>query len=194
MPVANKTVENNFLAGGGYTIYGGTSPGNPTSHIVIEGNRFGQQYYPLSGQYGPVAYFDPTGAGNIWSGNFWDTTGQGHPLPVTVAPRQCSTPASPARKQRAGDAGGVAGRGDGRSPAHATSSAPVGGPIRARRTAGLLNRPDLVSPIPPNLTNTLGNFFMTECSRRFGAPLLLVGGPEAPPGGRDLPSAETRSR
>jgi hypothetical protein len=81
VPVANKTIENNLLAGGGYTIYGGTSPGNPTSHIAIEGNRFGQQYYPLSGQYGPVAYFAPSGAGNTWSGNFWDTTAKAIPSP-----------------------------------------------------------------------------------------------------------------
>ena len=81
VPVANKTVENNFLAGGGYSIYGGTSPANPTSHIVIEGNRFGQQYYPLGGQWGPVAYFDPTGTGNTWSGNFWDTTAKAIPSP-----------------------------------------------------------------------------------------------------------------
>ena len=79
--VANKTVENNFLAGGGYAIYGGTSPANPTSHIVIEGNRFGQQYYPLGGQWGPVAYFAPAGQGNIWSGNFWDTTAKAIPSP-----------------------------------------------------------------------------------------------------------------
>jgi hypothetical protein len=81
VPVANKTVENNLLAGGGYTIYGGTSPANPTSHIVIEGNRFGQLYYPRSGQYGPGAYFAPTGTGNVWSGNVWDTTGQAIPAP-----------------------------------------------------------------------------------------------------------------
>ena len=81
VPVANKTVENNLLAGGGYTIYGGTSPGNPTSHIVIEGNRFGQIYYPHGGQYGPGAYFAPTGTGNVWSGNVWDTTGQAIPAP-----------------------------------------------------------------------------------------------------------------
>ena len=81
VPVANKTVENNFLAGGGYAIYGGTSPANPTSHIVIEGNRFGQQYYPQSGRYGPVAYFAPAGTGNAWSGNFWDTTAKAIPSP-----------------------------------------------------------------------------------------------------------------
>ena len=45
VPVANKTVENNFLAGGSYTIYGGDALGNPTSNIVIKGNRFGQLYY-----------------------------------------------------------------------------------------------------------------------------------------------------
>jgi Right handed beta helix region len=76
VPVANKTIENNLLAGGGYTIYGGTSPGNPTSNIVIEGNRFGQLYYPKGGQWGPGAYFAPSGKGNVWSGNFWDTTGK----------------------------------------------------------------------------------------------------------------------
>jgi len=73
--VANKTVTNNFFAGGDYAIYGGTGSNNPTSNIVIKGNRFGQQYFPKSGQYGPVAYFDPTGTGNVWSGNVWDTTG-----------------------------------------------------------------------------------------------------------------------
>jgi hypothetical protein len=74
--VANKTVENNFLAGGTYTIYGGDGPNNPTSNIVIENNRFGQLYYPTSGQFGPAAYYATTGTGNVWSGNFWDTTGQ----------------------------------------------------------------------------------------------------------------------
>ena len=78
-PVANKTIKNNFLAGGAYTIYGGAPSGSPTSNIVITGNRFGQNYFPKSGQYGPVAYFDPTGTGNTWSGNIWDTTGQAVP-------------------------------------------------------------------------------------------------------------------
>jgi hypothetical protein len=81
VPVANKTVTNNLLAGGAYTIYGGTALNNPTSNIVIKGNRFGQLYYPLSGQWGPVAYFDSTGTGNVWSGNFWDSTGQAIPSP-----------------------------------------------------------------------------------------------------------------
>jgi hypothetical protein len=75
-PVANKTIKNNLLAGGSYTIYAGAAGGSPTSNIVITGNRFGQNYFPKSGQYGPVAYFDRAGTGNTWSGNIWDTTGQ----------------------------------------------------------------------------------------------------------------------
>ena len=81
MPVANKTIEGNFLAGGSYTVYGGTTSNNTTSNIVIKNNRFGQQYYPMSGQYGPIAYFNPTSSGNAWSGNIWDTTGQTIPAP-----------------------------------------------------------------------------------------------------------------
>ena len=76
VPVANKTIENNFLAGGAYDIYGGAALSNTTSNIVIKNNRFGQLYYPKSGQYGTDAYFVPAAKGNVWSGNTWDTTGQ----------------------------------------------------------------------------------------------------------------------
>ena len=79
-PVANKSVTNNFLAGGSYTIYGGAASGSPTSKIVITGNRFSQRYYAKSGQYGPIVYFG-AGTGNSWSGNIWDTTGQAIPAP-----------------------------------------------------------------------------------------------------------------
>jgi hypothetical protein len=75
-PEANKTIENNFLAGGGYSIYGGDGQGNTTSAIVIKNNQFGQLYYAKGGQFGPDAYFSPTGTGNVWLGNIWDTTGQ----------------------------------------------------------------------------------------------------------------------
>jgi hypothetical protein len=69
--VANKIVANNLLAGGGYSIYGGGARNNRTSNIVIKDNAFGRLYYPKGGRYGPVAYFDRTGTGNVWSGNFW---------------------------------------------------------------------------------------------------------------------------
>ena len=80
-PVANKTIKNNLLAGGSYTIYGGAASASPTSSIIITGNRFAQNYYTKSGQYGPAAYYDPTGAGNTWTANIWDTTTQTIPSP-----------------------------------------------------------------------------------------------------------------
>ena len=78
--MANKTVTGNLLAGGSYTIYGGNSLGNTSSHMLIQNNRLGQAYYPRSGQYGPAAYFI-TSATNLWSGNIWDTTGGTIPAP-----------------------------------------------------------------------------------------------------------------
>ncbi len=74
--VANKTVVDNLLGGGGYVIYGGAARDDRISHIVIKNNRFSQVYYPKSGQYGPVAYFDTRGSGNTWTGNIWDSTGR----------------------------------------------------------------------------------------------------------------------
>jgi Right handed beta helix region len=82
--VSNKTIENNFLAGGGYSIYGGDGQSNPTSSIVITGNRFGQLYYAKSGQFGPVAYFNPAGTGSTWTGNIWDTTAQTIAAPTSA--------------------------------------------------------------------------------------------------------------
>ena len=79
IPTGNITVKNNLLAGGAYALYGGNVLGNATSHIVVQGNRFAQSYYPKSGLYGPVAYFDSAGHGNSWSGNVWDSTGKAVP-------------------------------------------------------------------------------------------------------------------
>jgi hypothetical protein len=79
--VANKTIEDNLLAGGDYAIYGGASLGNSTSNIVVEGNRFSQLYFAQSGQYGPAAYFDPSDSGNVWAYNFWSgSPSLGQPL------------------------------------------------------------------------------------------------------------------
>jgi hypothetical protein len=80
-PVANKTVEDNLLGGGGYAIYGGATHGNTTSNIVIKNNVISQLYWPKGGFWGPVAYFNTAGAGNVWAGNTWDTTGAVVPAP-----------------------------------------------------------------------------------------------------------------
>ena len=78
-PVADKTVTGNFLAGGDYPLYAGNGWNDPTSNITITGNRFGQQFFPQSGEFGPTADYDPTGTGNTWTANIWDTTGQDLP-------------------------------------------------------------------------------------------------------------------
>jgi hypothetical protein len=80
-PVTNKTIEDNLLAGGDYAIYAGNAFGHTTANVLIENNRFGQVYFPKSGQYGPAASFSSTGSGNVWSGNVWDSTGKAVPSP-----------------------------------------------------------------------------------------------------------------
>jgi hypothetical protein len=68
-------VENNFLAGGGYTLYAGAGDMGPTYNIKIINNVWSRQVFPEGGYFGPVAYFDKDGAGNVWSGNTWLDTG-----------------------------------------------------------------------------------------------------------------------
>lgn len=67
--------EFNLLAGGGYTVYGGTGDKGATSNIRFLNNRFSTRYFPKSGFYGPAAYVSTTGTGNAWSGNVWFETG-----------------------------------------------------------------------------------------------------------------------
>lgn len=81
---ANKTINDNLLAGGDYALYGGGPNGScstytdssgcfgPSDHIVITNNRFSTIFSPNCGTYGPVAAFNQLGAGNVWSGNVWD--------------------------------------------------------------------------------------------------------------------------
>jgi hypothetical protein len=69
--VANKIIEGNLLAGGGYAIYGGLSRSNSTSDIVIKDNEFSRIYFAGGGRYGPVADFNPDGSKDAWAGNAW---------------------------------------------------------------------------------------------------------------------------
>lgn len=74
---ANRLIDNNLVAGGGYTIYGGANPGAAkTSNIKITNNRFSTKYYPKGGYFGHATAFDPTAPGNTWTGNIWDDTAQ----------------------------------------------------------------------------------------------------------------------
>lgn len=70
---ANRLITDNFVAGGGYTIYGGDNRRfGRTSNIRITNNRFSNVFFPRGGSYGPITAFDPAGAGNVASGNYWD--------------------------------------------------------------------------------------------------------------------------
>ena len=74
--VADVTIDDNLLAGGGYTVYAGMgSKGIPVNIRIIH-NRISSKFFGHGGHWGPVAYFSATGHGNVWSGNVWDGTGQ----------------------------------------------------------------------------------------------------------------------
>lgn len=68
------TAADNYLAGGGWVIYGGAN-GNgkgprTTRDVIVTGNVFGRVPFAKGGSFGPVAYWDATsGTGNVWSGN-----------------------------------------------------------------------------------------------------------------------------
>jgi hypothetical protein len=70
-PIRNMTIANNFLSGGGYTIYAG---GQTSSNVSIKNNRFGRNYYPIGGRFGLLGYSQPS---LVWSGNIWDDTALG---------------------------------------------------------------------------------------------------------------------
>jgi hypothetical protein len=73
--IANKTITNNLLAGGGYCIYGGQSgteyAGLPATDIVVTNNKISTMYYANGGAFGPATAFSPGNSGNKWSGNVW---------------------------------------------------------------------------------------------------------------------------
>jgi hypothetical protein len=76
---ANVVVKNNLLGGGGFTLYGGLEAGKTLrTGISVTGNQFTTRFFPQSGYYGPVAYWDSR---NTWSGNIWgDGPNAGQPV------------------------------------------------------------------------------------------------------------------
>jgi len=83
-PEANKTINDNLLAGGSYSLYGGgpngcTGPAtapkcDPSSNIVVTNNVFSTMFFSDGGTFGPVANFNSQGSGNVWQHNVWDGT------------------------------------------------------------------------------------------------------------------------
>lgn len=77
--VYNNLIENNLFvgnAGASYCAYGGGTTGKPYSgqdhDIRFIDNVFQRGVTGKCGRYGPIASFDTTKPGNVWSGNTWD--------------------------------------------------------------------------------------------------------------------------
>jgi hypothetical protein len=66
--VTDATITDNWLAGGAYTLYAG---GTDAARIVVSGNVFSDEFWPNCGYYGPAAYWNARGSGNVWSGNVY---------------------------------------------------------------------------------------------------------------------------
>ena len=72
-PLVNVTIQDNLLAGGGYTVYGAAGTGSHDVRVI--GNRFSRALFPRSGSFGPVTQWDAYATGNTWADNVWDDTG-----------------------------------------------------------------------------------------------------------------------
>ncbi|MGH8336802.1 MAG: hypothetical protein ACRETL_08305, partial [Gammaproteobacteria bacterium] len=80
--IGEVRIENNFLAGGGYTLYGGEEEGRAklTGPVVVSGNRFARclsstcpdahGYFPEGGRWHSAASLNKSLTS--WSGNYWD--------------------------------------------------------------------------------------------------------------------------
>ncbi|WP_436531152.1 hypothetical protein [Actinoplanes sp. HUAS TT8] len=65
-PVRNTTVQDNWMAGGAYVLYGGAKG---SSNVKILDNVFSTQFHANGGIYGFATAWDASGSGNVWSGN-----------------------------------------------------------------------------------------------------------------------------
>jgi hypothetical protein len=70
-PIANVTITNNLLAGGGYTLYCNAGPDVPNE--TVTGNRVSKAFHPQGGRWGPLRGCSQA---NVNSGNVWDDTGK----------------------------------------------------------------------------------------------------------------------
>lgn len=80
-PIRDVLIERNVLSGGGYALYAGSIADKPfprARSVRVLGNRFRRGESGLSGTYGPVFGWSPSG-GNTWRDNTWEDTGE----PVT---------------------------------------------------------------------------------------------------------------
>ncbi len=81
-PQSNRTIIDNLVAGGSYTIYAGANEGKEATatNIRVLNNRVSTRYFPRGGDFGPANAYAPS-AGNEWAGNTWDHDGSIIPPP-----------------------------------------------------------------------------------------------------------------
>ncbi len=78
-PIDNVTIDNNYLRANNssisYCLYGGASRSKPyqATNVKVTNNVFERGANRKCGVYGPVTSFDRNAAGNVWTGNVWDS-------------------------------------------------------------------------------------------------------------------------
>ncbi len=80
------TIDNNLLNTNGascFYAWGGPQKAYKSNHITFTNNHFGRKINGKCGSEGPVAYWDKTQPGMVWSGNVWDDTGAVVPEPTS---------------------------------------------------------------------------------------------------------------
>lgn len=78
-PNTYHTIDNNLLNTNGascFYAWGGPQKPYKSSYITFTNNHFGRKINGKCGSEGPVAYWDATQPGMVWSGNVWDDTGE----------------------------------------------------------------------------------------------------------------------
>ncbi len=80
----NIRILDNYLSGGGWTIYGGAQikgyVAGSRQDVVVTGNLFGREHFAKGGNFGAVAYWDARAGGNVWRQNQFVT---GETIPVS---------------------------------------------------------------------------------------------------------------
>lgn len=77
-------IDDNLIAGGGWSVYGGDDPGRPDeiwTNVRITDNRFSVRYHERCGHWGPIANSDSA----VTTGNVWHESGE--PLSEAPPPR-----------------------------------------------------------------------------------------------------------
>jgi hypothetical protein len=72
-PISDVIIDHNLVAGGGWSIYCGTSEGGVAANTRYTDNIISKQFFPKGGFYGPESTCNKVA---VNSGNVWDGTAQ----------------------------------------------------------------------------------------------------------------------